>query len=204
MSNTGSLKEELIRSLSDDEIARLVQELKKRGFTQKGEGVHFLKTSSGRNLFSFLHYQILGFSCDGGGYARRVIESMNGVRKFISELPPAQVPVVNKEISDMPQNLSISNDVAGTVFVSFHAWCRFIERWHDHLAYKPSDVVAETLQNCFTLAVPDDLKKRYRVERIINNKFKQAEYYLNEEFNFRFVISSESGCKVLLTVEKPH
>ena len=204
MSDVNSLREELIKTLSDDEIARLVQEMRSGLSFHHEEGANFLRAIKARHLFGFLHFKVFGHWCNNGQYAGRVMESVNEVREFINRLPSTQVFRIKDEYPVMPQDLCIRNEIAGVVFVKQHAWERFIERWHKRLAYRMSSDVAKTLQWAFVSVTPTILPKRHSVRRIMLNDFQQAEYYMNVRLQLRFVVSTEHGRKVLLTVERPY
>lgn len=205
MSNTnaGFLREQLIQSLSDEEIATLGQEVKKN-FGLRAKGGEALKVVNAKKLFSFLHFKIFGTRGDRERYVTRVVESMDKVKEFIHGLPSAPIFKVKDEYPQMPQNLIISNEGAGTVVVRFHAWKRLIERWPGRLAHNPPEVVAKILQDSFAGATPTTLARPHRVTRLINNDFVQAEYYINARAQLRFVVSTENGRKALVTVERPY
>ena len=102
----------------------------------------------------------------------------------------------------MPPGLSIKSKDAKTVFVTKHAWERFIERRSKRVNSKSPTVIANMLQESFAEATPTVLEKRYVVARIISNDFNLAEYYLNSRLYLRFVVCTKDDRKILTTVER--
>lgn len=205
MAKMGLLRENLIESLSDEEIAALVRAT--RSITRDNihvQGADFLRTLSAKNFFGFLHFKVFGSWVRSELAAERVVESIGKVKEVIQGLPLGQIQKTKNECPEMPHGLCINNEIAGTLFVTRHAWERFIERWSKNLAHKAPAVIARALQKSFARALPNNLPKGYAALRIMSNDFKPSEYYLDRSIRCRFVVVIKEDKKILFTVERPY
>src|ERR1035437_8660401 len=173
----GALMEQLLAALSDEEIADLARELKNHYGDRCGEGIYFLRNVGPKSIFSFLNFNIFGSWACITSNMEEIVNRMDEVRGFIKQFPPVQISKPENKHKEMPHELSISNTIAGVVFVRTHAWERFIERWEGDLTRSTPEVIARLLGRMFADAVLTPLKGHHTVVRIISNNFQPAKYY---------------------------
>jgi len=90
------------------------------------------------------------------------------------------------------------------VVVTDHAIKRFKERWSLLEGSTPKDSkVANILQRLLDNSRPEELTSFIRVRRLINNGFKDAEYYVEDRFRLVLIrdTSNNEDCYVMVTVE---
>ena len=96
-------------------------------------------------------------------------------------------------------HLTAWNVHAGNVEITEHALTRFKER------FSAKDLTPQQLLKRFCAlfqgAVPTDISPAHRVERIIENGFRKARYFLNTGANLRFVVLEDKP--IIVTVELP-
>ena len=191
----------LLDSLSDREVAGLVELLSKRK-RRHGNNKSFIRSFDNATLLGILSQEVFG-EWDSSITAFSVIkENVEKVKKLLRETP-VNTRAVGSVLPPIPYNLRITNETVGSIFVTNHAWVRFCERFCTSAEKQKPAQIAERLQRYFANARKISLEGARETLRTIRNQFKTADYYLNQSASCRFVVALENGRIVLLTVERP-
>lgn len=197
-----TFKKNLLSSLTEREMAGFV-ELLKIMRKPSGENMKYLMGFDTKTLFGFLHQKLFGeWDLSVLGF-QRVMENLDGVRALLGSTP-IRVACFKHAFPKMPSNLQISNEWAQNIFVMFHAWKRFCERFQERTKKLHPDEVAACLQQSFSKAKPVKLDNSHAVMRIIHNKFTSVDYFIDQSMRCRFVVGLLNGRPSLFTVERPY
>lgn len=108
------------------------------------------------------------------------------------------------EVEKMPGvPMTTFNEHTGNVTVTVHAFERFCEIVYGNDTITTRESALEKLQELFRNSIPTDISPGHRVERIINNNFKKAGYFLHSAAKLRFVVRLEGQDPAIVTVERP-
>lgn len=88
----------------------------------------------------------------------------------------------------------------GELVVTYHALRRLQERWESESGQLSAEAALGLLERLLADARPAQMGTAKRVNRIINNRFRPAEYWASS--GMRFVIVRENEVQTLVTIER--
>ena len=167
-------------------------------------------------IFCFAHYILFGTHPTGTAKAKKclpeigkkVLSAVSVLKEKLSASPHVKKLDESERCSALiraaGRSLSLGgmkafNPNIGEVEITEHALTRFKER------FSAKDLTPQQLLKRFCAlfqgAVPTDISPAHRVERIIENGFRKARYFLNTGANLRFVVLEDKP--IIVTVERP-
>lgn len=102
------------------------------------------------------------------------------------------------------------------VVITTHAFRQLRDRIHryDEFDILPEDDDQNSWREKLELLVAklyeEEMEKRFRIQRCINNEFVQARYFYNKDYGLRFVVKDTrddldgNGTLVVMTIERPY
>ena len=199
----GALRQQLVDSLTERELAGLVKLLSKKCRPIGAGSPHksYVMGFDAKTVFGILHQEMSGRWRADFSASQDIMGNIEEVKRTLARMCPADPPVLPPQ---MPQGFCISNAEAGRAEVTGHAWEQFCRRFYNGGNNLIAGHIAGVLSRAFARATRANLPRGWEARRTIKHDFTPAAYYLDVSLNCRFVVVSENGRTVLLTVERPY
>jgi len=172
-----------------------------------------------RHIYSFAHYILFGYHIPSrirkkgknsvlvSSY-QHIVSNVQDLKEklYASSYAEEGAQWAHEVVRLSSQPITARNPHIGEIIVTTHALERFCERVYGaspthKKKFMPTPAIVEAFLLSFKCAEPTEIDPSEKVKRIIRHRFEEADYFLNDANNLRFVVIKKD--RIIVTVERP-